>query len=488
MAARKVGILSFQHESNTFAPLPTDLDQFTIAVGNELVEHEDRSHGEVAGFLRGLEAAGLEAVPLFMATATPSGPVTAEAFDQIVESIQEALETGPALDGLLVAPHGAGVSERERDMDGFWLRLVRKIVGDGMPIICTLDLHANVSPEMIDTSDATIAYRTNPHLDTLERGMEAASLMTRTLRGDIRPMQAGSFPPVSINILNQGTSSPPCSTLAGVVAAVRRRKGVLSASVCLGFPFADVPEMGTSFNVVTDRNPDLAQQLADELADYLVEHRRDFDPTHIYAPEAVEQASGMKGPVCLLDTGDNVGGGSAGDGTVIAREVASRGGPPTFVCLYEPDGVAELQGVGPGGRAHLTLGGRQDGLHGSPIELDVTVRSHHDGRFTESEVRHGGRTNFDMGRTVVVDTDVGLTLQLTSKRIVPFSLNQLLSCGIDPAHFQIIVAKGVHAPAAAYEPVCTRLIRVTTPGATTPDMSKLRFERVRRPLYPLDEL
>jgi microcystin degradation protein MlrC len=488
VAARKVGILSFQHESNTFAPLTTDLDQFTIAVGTELVEHEDRSHGEVAGFLRGLEAAGLVAVPLFMATATPSGPVTADAFDQIVESIQEALETGPALDGLLVAPHGAGVSERERDMDGSWLRLVRKIVGGGMPMICTLDLHANVSPEMIDTSDATIAYRTNPHLDTLERGMEAASLMTRMLRGEIRPTQAGSFPPVSINILNQGTNSPPCSTLAGVVDAVRRRKGVLSASVCLGFPFADVPEMGTSFNVVTDGEPHLAQQLADELADYLVEHRRDFDPTHIYAPEAVEQARGMKGPVCLLDTGDNVGGGSAGDGTVIVHEVASRGGPTTFVCLYEPDGVAELQGVGPGGRAHLNLGGRQDDLHGSPIELDVTVRSYHDGRFTESEVRHGGRTNFDMGRTVVVDTDVGLTLQLTSKRIVPFSLNQLLSCGIDPAHFQIIVAKGVHAPAAAYEPVCTKLIRVTTPGATTPDMSKLRFERVRRPLYPLDEL
>jgi microcystin degradation protein MlrC len=88
----------------------------------------------------------------------------------------------------------------------------------------------------------------------------------------------------------------------------------------------------------------------------------------------------------------------------------------------------------------------------------------------------------------VVDTEVGLILQLTSKRIVPFSLNQLLSCGIDPADFQIIVAKGVHAPAAAYEPVCSELIRVTTPGATTPDMSKLRFERVRRPLYPLDEL
>jgi microcystin degradation protein MlrC len=488
IAAGRVGILSFQHESNTFAPLATDIDQFTIAVGRELVHRWGSSHSEVAGFLKGLEAGGLEAVPLYMATATPSGTVTADAFGQIVDSIQEVLETGPALDGLLVAPHGAGVSEREPDMDGFWLQGVRRIVGEDLPMICTLDLHANVSTRMIDACDATIAYRTNPHLDTFERGLEAARLIARTLRREIQPAQAGSFPPVSINILNQGTSEPPCSTLAGVVDAVRRRGGVLSASVCLGFHFADVAEMGTSFNVVTDRDSELAQELADELADYLVEHRHDFDPIHIYAPEAIEQATGMKGPVCLLDTGDNVGGGSAGDGTVIAHEVARRGGPRTFACLYEPEGVERLEDVGTGGHAHLTLGGRQDDLHGPPLELDVTVRSHHDGRFTESEVRHGGKTNFDMGRAVVVDSDVGLTLQLTSKRIVPFSLNQLLSCGVDPADFQIIVAKGVHAPAAAYESVCSKLIRVTTPGATTPDMSKLRFERVRQPLYPLHEL
>lgn len=488
MAIGRVGILSFQHESNTFAPLSTELDQFKIGVGRELVHLWGSSHSEVAGFLEGLETVELEAVPLYMATATPSGPVTAEAFDQIVESIQEALETGPALDGLLVAPHGAGVSERQPDMDGFWLQCVREIVGQDLPMISTLDLHANVSSDMIDACDATVAYRTNPHLDTFERGVEAATLIARTLRGEIRPVQAASFPPVSINILNQGTDEPPCSTLADVVDTVRGRDGVLSASVCFGFHFADVAEMGTSFNVVTDRDGELAQELADELAGYLIGHRHDFDPTHIYAPEAVEEATEMKGPVCLLDTGDNVGGGSAGDGTVIAHEVARRGGPPTFVCLYEPEAVARLDEVGPGGREHLTLGGRQDDLHGAPLELDVTVRSFHDGRFTETEVRHGGRTNFDMGRTVVVDADVGLTLQLTSKRIVPFSLNQLLSCGVDPADFQIVVAKGVHAPAAAYKPVCSKLIRVTTPGATTPDMSKLHFERVRRPLYPLEEL
>jgi microcystin degradation protein MlrC len=484
----RVGILSFQHESNTFSRLPTDLDAFEIAAGDELVRRWGESHNEVAGFLKGLETENVEAVPLYMASATPSGAVTAGAFTHIVQSIQEALEAAPSLDGLLVAPHGAGVSEVQPDMDGFWLQRVRSIVGDDLPIICTLDLHANVSPGMIDACDATIAYRTNPHLDTLERGVEAATLMARTLRGEVRPVQAGAFPPVSMNILSQGTSVPPCSILSERMEEVRGRDAVLSASVCLGFPFADVAEMGTSFNVVTDGDAALAGRLAAQLADYLVERRHDYDPAFLYAAEAVDRAAELEGPVCLLDTGDNVGGGSAGDGTVIAHEVARRKGPGAFVCLFEPDAVARLEGVAEGERAHLALGGKQDDLHGPPLELDVTVRSRHDGRFTESEVRHGGETRYDMGRTVVVDSDVGLTLQLTSKRIVPFSLNQLLSCEIDPRDFQIVVAKGVHAPAAAYEPVCTALIRVTTPGATTPDMSQLNFEHVRKPLYPLQEL
>jgi microcystin degradation protein MlrC len=484
----RVGILSFQHESNTFSSLPTDLDAFEIAAGDEMVERWGGTHSEVAGFLEALETDGLEAVPLYMATATPGGTVTSRAFAHILESIHEALEARPALDGLLIAPHGAGVSEQNPDMDGFWVERVRSIVGDELPIICTLDLHANVSPRMINACNATIAYRTNPHLDTFERGVEAARLMIRTLGGEVKPVQAGSWPPVSVNILSQGTSAPPCSTLSGLVDDVRRRDGVLSASVCLGFPFADVAEMGTSFNVVADGDAELARMFADELAVYLVEHRHEFDPPFVYAPEAVERSAGLKGPVCLLDTGDNVGGGSAGDGTVIAHEIARRRGPPAFVCLYDPEGVARLEGLGAGSSAHLTLGGKQDDLHGPPLELDVTVRSHHDGRFTESEVRHGGETQYDMGRTVVVDSDVGLTVQLTSKRIVPFSLNQLLSCDIDPSEFQIVVAKGVHAPAAAYDPVCTELIRVTTPGATTPDMSRLHFEHVRNPLYPLQEL
>jgi microcystin degradation protein MlrC len=190
MPAGRVGILSFLHVSNTFSRMPTGLDDFAIGAGDELVGRWGGSHSEVAGFLQGLEAENLEPVPLYMAVATPGGTVTNYAFTHIVGAIQDALEVSPELDGLLVAPHGAGVSEQEPDMDGFWLQRVRKIVGDDLPIVCTLDLHANVSSRMIDACDATIAYRTNPHLDTFERGLEAATLMARTLRAEVLPVQA----------------------------------------------------------------------------------------------------------------------------------------------------------------------------------------------------------------------------------------------------------------------------------------------------------
>jgi microcystin degradation protein MlrC len=116
------------------------------------------------------------------------------------------------------------------------------------------------------------------------------------------------------------------------------------------------------------------------------------------------------------------------------------------------------------------------------------VHSFHDGLFTESEVRHGGRTSFNMGETVVVKTDTGLTIALTTRRVVPFSLGMMTSCDLDPADFQILVAKGVHAPVAAYAPVSKALIRVDTPGSTTADMRNFEYEYRRRPMFPFEEI
>ena len=196
----------------------------------------------------------------------------------------------------------------------------------------------------------------------------------------------------------------------------------------------------------------------------------------------------MEGPVCLLDMGDNVGGGSAADATVIAHELHRRGEVRGFVCLFDPQSAQQAINAGVGGRITLSMGGKTDNLHGPPLEATVTVRSLHDGRFHESEVRHGGMTEFNMGPTAVVETNSGLSVSLTSRRITPVSLGLMTSCGLDPTDFHIIVAKGVHSPVAGYQPVCTAMIRVDTPGATRADMRNLDYIYRRRPFFPFEEI
>jgi microcystin degradation protein MlrC len=190
--------------------------------------------------------------------------------------------------------------------------------------------------------------------------------------------------------------------------------------------------------------------------------------------------------VCLLDMGDNVGGGSPGDGTTLAHALFRRPLVPACVCLYDPESVRQATAAGAGNRVRLCAGGKTDELHGPPLEAGFSVRGLCDGRFTETEARHGGLMSFDQGPSAVVETDNGLTLLLTSRRMVPFSLRQLTSCGLDPDRFRVLVAKGVHAPVAAYAPVCKHLLRVNTPGVTTADLTRLEYRHRRRLMYPFE--
>jgi microcystin degradation protein MlrC len=493
----RIGIIGIMHESNTFIAAPTTLDDFRrdlLLVGDEIRERLGGAHHEVAGFLQTLDAGGAQAVPLFFARSLPSGTISAETLDTMIEMMTRELDRGGPLDGLLVCPHGANVSERHRDMDGHWLSLLRGRVGDAVPIVCTLDPHANLSALMVESVNATIAYRTNPHLDQRQRGIEAATLLLRILRGEVRPTQRAAFPPVAINIERQAPAQPPCRALYDLAEAMRQRAGVLSASIFLGFPYSDVEEMGSAVLVITDNDPSFAQRLADELAAHLVAHRHEFAGQLVTAEEAIADALTGEGPICLLDVGDNVGGGSPGDGALLARvfeeQAAAKDAPKrrAFICLYDPESVQRAAAAGIGARIALRMGGKSHPLYGPPLEAEVTVRSMHEGKFTETEVRHYGMTHFDMGLTALVETDRGLLVQLTSLRVYPTSLRQLTSCGIDPLSFQILVAKGVHAPVAAYAPVSKRLLRANTPGVTCADMRQLSYSHRRRPLFPFEEI
>ena len=489
MAAR-VGILALLHESNTFLSQPTTLELFeqaTLVTGSAVRDQFAGTFHEVGGFFAGLEEQGLEAVPLFAARTMPYGAITAETMSELLRRIRQQLAEAGPLAGLLVAPHGATVSERELDADGYWLEEVRRQVGPAMPIIGTLDAHANLSPRMVAACNALIAYRSNPHLDQRERGIEAARLLARTLRGEVRPTMAAAFPPMAINIERQLTTEPHCVALYQQADAQLGQPGVLSNSVLLGFPYADVPEMGSSLIVVTDNDQARAQQLADELADWLWRQRHDFVGQLISISTALDHASTAPGPIGLLDMGDNVGGGSPGDSTFLAQALVDRRIPRSLVVIYDPQSVGRARAVGAGGRVSLAIGGHTDRQHGEPLVGEFEVLNLNDGEFTETQARHGGMARCQQGLTAVVRGDTDLTIILTSRRMPPFSLGQITSCGLDPTHFHLLVAKGVIAPVAAYAPICRELIRVNTPGVTTADMLSLPYQHRRRPMFPFED-
>lgn len=485
----RIGIVALIQESNTFLSRKTtfaDFENDVLAYGDEIRAKFEGAPHEIGGYFEGLKGKDVEIVPIFAARAYPYGNIIAADFLKLVGLLLDALKKAGPLDGLLVAPHGATVSEAAPDADGYWLNEVRKVVGPKIPIIGTLDPHVNLSPLMVASVNAFTAYRTNPHIDQKQRGLEAADLLLRTLKGEIKPTHAACFPPMAINIERQCTDEAPLKELVAKIAAVRQLPKVLSSSLALGFPYADVPEVGSAVSVVTDNDPALAQKLADELGQEMWKLRRELAGNLIAIPDAVAQAAKAAQPVCLLDMGDNVGGGGPGDGTLIAWELQKQKVLPSFVCIDDAESVKQAEAAGVGKKLKLAIGGKTDKLHGEPFTAEVTIKSINDGVYLESEVRHGGFTKFDQGRTAIVATDDGLTIMITTRRGLPFSLNQLTTFGIEPKDFKALVAKGVNAPLAAYKPVCPTIIRVNTPGVTTADMNFLTFHTRRKPMYPFE--
>lgn len=481
----RVGIIGLYHEANTFNTTPADSLAFKQRFGQEIIDTFAAAHHEIGGYIEALTQAGIEIVPLYVAGATPSGSVPAETFNAMFKIIDEQLASAGKLDGLMLAPHGAAVSDEHHDMDGHWMAHVRSIVGKDMPLIATIDPHCNLSQLMVDSVNAIVAYRSNPHIDQRQRGFEAGKLMIRTLKGEIKPTMAAARPPIAIDIERQHTPSEPCVSLYKLADEILTRPGVLSDSVVLGFPYADVVDMGSAFIVITDNDSVKAQQYANELAGYLKTRRDDFKGRYIEIPQALQTARTSPKPVCLLDMGDNVGGGGPGDSTLIPQALYAAGDLKTFVSINDPQTQSIARNAGVGATIHLNVGGYSPLQDGKPISGEFKIISLHDGRFKEAQPRHGGKTDFDLGPTVIAQSK-NLTVQITSTRSLPASLNQVLAFGLKPEQFDVIIAKGVHAPAAAYAPVCPTLIRVNTSGITCADMSKFTYHHRRRPLFPLE--
>ena len=486
----RIAVLGLSHESNTYSPVPASLDRWLGAgpvEGDALVDRYASSEASLAGFLELASEPGIELVPLIFYNLTPMGAVTADAFETMAGRLVADLQRSGPWDAILLALHGAAVSEDYPDADGEILRRVRSIVGPDLPIGLVLDMHANISPAIVEQATVVTTYMTNPHLDARRRARLAADLTLQTVRGEIRPVMALEMPPLAVNILRQGTDDSPMRDLVRLAHEQSRRPGVLAMNIAEGFPYADVPEMGMSFLCVADGDPDLASEVARTVAGEAWRERRRLDGEATPIEDALLRATADgRRPIVLLDVGDNVGGGSPGDSTHLLAAAQRLGIRGIFQSLCDPEAVRICREAGIGGRVTLAVGGKTDTLHGEPVPISGVVRFLDGGKFEDPGATHGGFRFYDAGDRAIVHTTDDHKIMLDSLPMGNTSLQQLISAGIDPMEQRIIVAKGVHSPRAAFEPVAAEMIRVATPGCTTADLDQLVYRHRRRPMFPYE--
>lgn len=479
----RIAVGGIMHESNTFNHRPTPLEAFRVQRGDELVSWWRDTPHEAGGFIAGAESFGYELFPTLMAQATPGGTVTHEALEGLTRELLDRLARAPQLDGLLLALHGAMASEVHSDADGEVIRRLREQVGADFPLVVTHDFHANVSQQVVELSTALIIYKSYPHLDHRERGLQAASVIARTIKGEIKPVQALVKPPMLLNIVHQNTNVPPMDRVMAAARALEEQPSIVAASVAGGYQYADVPELGPAAVVVTDGAPALAQQGARQLADRLwsIRERLHFKLPDV-ARAVVEASASDRAPVILVDMGDNIGGGSSGDSTFILHELLRQGVTGWVVVLADQEAVAACARAGVGAALRLAVGGKRDSLHGQPVAVSGRVKCLHDGRYEENEVRHDGQRYHDQGLTALLEigdppAERASYLLLTSRRQTPFSLQQLLSVGLQPARQRALVVKAAIAYRAAYENIAGAIIEIDSPGLTAVNPARFRYRR-----------
>jgi len=485
----RIAIGGFMHESNTFSQESTDLQRFregSLTYGTPLVAVWRDAHHEVGGFIEAAERLKFDLVPIAMASATPSGPVT----DEFFEHMCDVLVTGCRMakpDGVLIALHGAMVTPRFPAADAEVLRRIRQGIGPDIPLAATLDFHGNTSPALADSANILIGYQTYPHIDQRQRGILAAELLTRAVIKQVRPVCHVAKPPMLMHLLGQDTGREPMKGLMAKARGAEQRSGVLSVSLMAGFPYADVPDMGASAIVVADGNTSLAKSVAEELSAAMWAVREQLNVPCPEPREAVIRATASgHTPVLLIDLGDNIGGGSAGDGTVLLAELLRQKAKGFIVVVYSPEAVNAAKSAGLGAMSDVSVGGAIDRMHGAPVKVRGMVKSLHVGSWIEHEARHGGRRENNQGHTAVLDLDDGNLLVLNSLRTPPFSLGQLTNLGIDPRQSHTIVVKAAVAYKAAYNPIAGEIIPVDTPGLTAINPARFPYRQIRRPIFPLD--
>lgn len=484
------------HESHTFLEGSLGLEDFSVSRDTELLASAGDS-SPMAGAVEEADRCGWTLVPTVDFRAMP-GPLPG---DEVFEAFwsEFSKRAAPALasgvDAIFMVLHGAMATPSYPDVEGELLDRIRQLPGgEQVPIGGVLDLHANVGEGMMRSTNSLVAYRENPHTDAKESACRAVRILHEQL---LRQRPARShwaparvlWPPTGV-----GTDDNPMKHLESVARRLEAdNPEFLAVNVFAGFSFADVPDAGVSFSVVTTGSCESSAHALRGLVKDAVEQRKAGDqrgePLDAVMSRLQTEVH-SSGPVLIVEPADNIGGGAPGDGTPVLRAFLEHQTTGAGIILNDPEAVKRLADLPIGGLRTVPIGGRGSRLDPGPVPVNVQLVSRSDGRFDladpKSHLASMYGQHIDMGPCAVV-SHRGITILLTSRKTPPFDLGQWLSQGIDPRTLSVINVKAAVAHRRAYDPIAAGSHTVDTPGPCSSNLTRLPFQRVRRPIYPLTE-
>jgi microcystin degradation protein MlrC len=489
----RIFLAALAHETNTFSPLPTTRDSFAEGLLHHRGDAATLARArQFAGYSDVLDIARLrgdECIAGLCAWAQPGGPLPRGDYEELREELLADLRAAGKVDFVFLVLHGAMVAQGNYwDCEGDILRRVRGVVGDSTPIGALLDLHGNMSEDMVASGAILVACKEYPHVDYPQRAEELYALLARGARGGLRTRTVMRRVPM-LGIM--GTTEEPMRGFVRKMQARERAPGILSISAMHGFPWSDTPYTSAAMLVVHDADDALAAEgacrFARELASEFFDLRTTAPARRLPVQEALDAALRDSArltdrPVVIADGSDNPGGGAACDSTFILRALLDRGITGAALgMIWDPESVAIATGAGVGREVRLAIGGKSGALSGKPVEATVTVLACRD----DATQRSFGELRDELGPAVAVRVG-GVDVVLNSLRQQVFSPDCFTQLGIDPAAKRFVVVKSTQHFRAHFDPIAGATVYCDAPGALNTNLAALPYRNLRRPLWPLD--
>ena len=483
----RIAVGGFLHETNTFAPTKATYADFVhgggwpaMAHGGDVLKTMRNINVGLAGFVEQAESRGWEMVPTISCGASPSAHVTEDAFERVVKVMVDGIKAAGRIDAVYLDLHGAMVTEHLDDGEGEILKRVRQAIGNDLPLVVSLDLHANVTPEMVEHADALIAYRTYPHVDMADTGRAAADHLALLLQSNQKFAKAFRQLPFLIPISWQCTNDQPAKGIYQKLAALQGDT-VPTLSFAPGFPAADFAHCGPSIFAYGRTQGD-ADAAADKLAALIESHENDFDG-RIFAPDegvlhAMELATRAGKPIVIADTQDNPGAGGDSDTTGMLRALVRNNASKAAIgVIYDPASAKAVHAAGVGATVTLALGGKSGIPGDAPYKETFIVENLSDGKFVAPGPYYGGR-DMDMGPSACLRIgDVRVVVSSHKAQLADQSMYRFV--GIEPSEQSILVNKSSVHFRADFEPIAETLLICAAPGAMPADTAALPWTRLR---------